>query len=147
MARRREARTAALQLLYQRDQNPDISQHIAHEMLDDLVETEDLREFAWQLYAGTLSICEDVDRRIQAVAENWRVSRMSPTDRNIIRMGIYEMTMMGTPAAVVLDECIEIAKAFGSAQSSQFVNGVLDKMIPEATRATSEPPAETDQPE
>ncbi|MDA0807159.1 MAG: transcription antitermination factor NusB [Planctomycetota bacterium] len=133
MARRRQARTAALQLLYQRDVNPEIDQHIAHEMLDELVETEDLREFAWQIYTGTLSIAEEVDRKIQAVSENWRVSRMSPTDRNIIRMGVYEMTMMGTAPAVVLDECIEIAREFGSVQSGQFVNGVLDKMIPEAT--------------
>jgi transcription antitermination protein NusB len=133
MARRRQARTAALQLLYQRDVNPEIDQHIAHEMLDELVETEDLREFAWQIYTGTLSIAEEVDRKIQAVSENWRVSRMSPTDRNIIRMGVYEMTMMGTAPAVVLDECIEIAREFGSVQSGQFVNGVLDKMIPEGS--------------
>lgn len=133
MARRRQAREAALQLLYQRDVNPEIDQHVAHEMLDDLVETEDLREFAWQLYSGTLSITDEVDQKIQAVSENWRVSRMSPTDRNIIRMGVYEMTMMGTAPAVVLDECIEIAKSFGSVQSGQFVNGVLDKMIPEGT--------------
>lgn len=131
MARRRQARTAALQLLYQRDLNPNIDQHVAHEMLDDLVETEDLREFAWQIYTGTLSIADEVDQKIQAIAENWRVSRMSPTDRNIIRMGVYEMTMMGTAPAVVLDECIEIARYFGSVQSGQFVNGVLDKMIPE----------------
>jgi len=130
MARRREARTAALQLLYQRDMNPDIDQHVAHEMLDDLVETEDLREFAWQIYAGTLSMRDEVDQKIQSVAQNWRVSRMSPTDRNIIRMGVYEMTMMGTAPAVVLDECIEIARLFGSPQSTTFVNGVLDKMIP-----------------
>ena len=133
MARRRQARTAALQLLYQRDVNPEIDKHIAHEMLGELVETEDLREFAWQIYTGTLSIAEEVDRKIQAVSENWRVSRMSPTDRNIIRMGVYEMTMMGTAPAVVLDECIEIAREFGSVQSGQFVNGVLDKMIPEGS--------------
>ena len=133
MARRRQARTAALQLLYQHDLNPDIDQHVAHEMLDDLVETEDLREFAWQIYTGTLSISEEVDRKIRSIAENWRVSRMSPTDRNIIRMGVYEMTMMGTAPAVVLDECIEIAKSFGSVQSGQFVNGVLDKLIPKET--------------
>jgi transcription antitermination protein NusB len=133
MARRRQARTAALQLLYQRDLNPDIDQHVAHEMLDDLVETEDLREFAWQIYTGTVSISGEVDLKIQSIAENWRVSRMSPTDRNIIRMGVYEMTMMGTAPAVVLDECIEIAKLFGSVQSGQFVNGVLDKLIPKET--------------
>jgi transcription antitermination protein NusB len=113
--------------------NPDIDEHIAHEMLDELVETESLREFAWQIYTGTLLIGEEVDRKIQAIAENWRVSRMSPTDRNIIRMGVYEMTIVGTAPAVVLDECIEIAKTFGSVQSGQFVNGVLDKLIPEIT--------------
>lgn len=133
MARRRQARTAALQLLYQYDLNPEIDEDVAHEMLDELVETTDLREFAWQIYTGTLSISEEVDRKIQSIAENWRVSRMSPTDRNIIRMGVYEMTTMGTAPAIVLDECIEIAKSFGSVQSGQFVNGVLDKMIPKQT--------------
>lgn len=133
MARRRQAREAALQLLYQRDLNPEVDQHVAHQMLDDLVETEDLREFAWQIYTGTLSIAADVDRQIQEISENWRVSRMSPTDRNIIRMGVYEMTMMGTAPAIVLDECIEIARNYGSVQSGQFVNGVLDKMIPRVT--------------
>ena len=55
---------------------------------------------------------------------------MAPTDRNVLRMGLYEMTKMGTPAAVVIDESIEIAREFGTENSSSFVNGILDKLIP-----------------
>ena len=102
-------------------------------MLEELVPEPDLRELAWQLYTGTLAERDKIDQRIQSIAVNWRVSRMSSTDRNVIRMGVYEMTVMQTPAAVVLDECIEIAKFFGTAQSGQFVNGILDKLMPAAT--------------
>lgn len=130
MARRRQAREAALQLLYQRDLNPDTSQYAARESLDDLLPKEELREFAWQLYVGAVAELEAIDARIVEVAENWSISRMAPTDRNVIRMGYYEMARMGTPAAVVLDECVELARDFGNASSSSFVNGILDKLIP-----------------
>lgn len=140
MARRRQAREAALQLLYQRDLNPDTSQYAARESLDDLLPKQELREFAWQLYAGTLSRLEEIDKLIVGVAENWSLSRMAPTDRNVIRMGFYEMASMGTPAAVVLDECVELARCFGNAASSAFVNGILDKLIPEVVS-----PAEPDE--
>ena len=129
MARRREAREAALQLLYQRDLNPDTSQYVAKESLDELLPKQELREFAWQLYVGTLERQSEIDEKILAVAENWSLSRMAPTDRNVIRMGYYEVTAMGTPVPVVLDECIELARDFGNADSSSFVNGILDKLV------------------
>ena len=132
MAGRRTARIAALQLLYQIDLLPDTTSATAETMLAELVPEPDLRELAWQLYTGTLAERDKIDQRIQSIAVNWRVSRMSSTDRNVIRMGVYEMTVMQTPAAVVLDECIEIAKHFGTAQSGQFVNGILDKLMPAA---------------
>jgi N utilization substance protein B len=139
MARRRQAREAALQLLYQRDLNPDTSQYAARESLDDLLPKQELREFAWQIYVGTVSRLEEIDAEIQAVAENWTLSRMAPTDRNVIRMGHYEMSSMGTAPAVVLDECVELARDFGNASSSSFVNGILDKLIPgDGETATSE---------
>lgn len=131
MARRREARQVALQLLYQHDLNPDISQQSAREMLDERIGDGALREFAWQLYVGTCDASETLDRRIQDIAVNWKLSRIAPTDRNLIRMGVYEMESLGTPAAVVLDECIELAKSFGSPKSGEFVNGILDKLIPD----------------
>ena len=55
---------------------------------------------------------------------------MPPTDRNVLRMGLYEMTSMGTPSAVVIDEAIEIAREFGTENSPSFVNGLLDKLMP-----------------
>lgn len=149
MARRRQAREAALQLLYQRDLNPDTSQYVAKESLDELLPQQELREFAWQLYVGTLERQNEIDEKILAVAENWSLSRMAPTDRNVIRMGYYEMTAMGTPVPVVLDECIELARDFGNADSSSFVNGLLDKLLPgcgeasevETPEITAEPSA------
>jgi N utilization substance protein B len=132
MAQRRKAREAALQLLYQKDLNADISEAVAREMLGEILEVDSYREFAWELYSGTLEARANLDEQIQAVAENWSLLRMAPTDRNLLRMGVYEMMTVKTPAPVVLDECIELARSFGSQQSASFVNGVLDKLIPKA---------------
>ena len=132
MAQRRKAREAALQLLYQKDVNPDVSEAVAREMLGEILEVDALSDFAWQLYTGTLAARPELDEQIQTVADNWSLQRMAPTDRNVLRMGMFEMRAIKTPAAVVLDECIELAKAFGSEQSGPFVNGVLDKLIPAA---------------
>ena len=130
MTQRRKAREAALQLLYQKDVNPDVSEPVAQEMLGEILEVDTWNDFAWQLYTGTLAAGVELDEQIQAVADNWSLQRMAPTDRNVLRMGVFEMTTLKTPAPVVLDECIELAKEFGSKQSGPFVNGVLDKLIP-----------------
>ncbi len=137
MARRREGRIAALKLLYQKDLHPEVAPQAVTELLAELVEDSELREFAWDLYDGTVTNLEQLDAQIQAIAHNWRLSRMTPTDRNVIRMGLFEMTKLKTPAAVVLDECIEIAKLFGTENSGTFVNGILDKLIPNQTGSGS----------
>ena len=59
---------------------------------------------------------------------------MPPTDRNAIRLGAFELLYTDTPHPVVIDEALELAKSFGSAQSASFVNGILDKLVPEAKR-------------
>ena len=89
-----------------------------------------LREFTWSLISGVIAAREELDAGICRTATNWRLDRMAPTDRNVLRMGLYEMTRMGTPVAVVIDESIEIAREFGTEHSSSFVNGILDKLIP-----------------
>ncbi len=137
MERRRESRQVVLQLLFQSDSNPDSTAYTAREMLEEELKHSDAREFAWQLYTGTLSVRDEIDEQLQSVADNWRVSRMALTDRNVLRMGAYEMTRMGTPAAIVLDECIEIAKAYGSEKSAEFVNGILDKLVPQVVAEES----------
>jgi transcription antitermination protein NusB len=130
MARRRQAREIALQLLFQHDLNPEIKREAAEEFLHENLKGDKLREFAWNLYRDTVAQRDKLDQKIQGIADNWRVSRMAVADRNLIRMGICEMETVGTPSAVVLDEIIELAKIYGTVQSSQFVNGLLDKLIP-----------------
>ena len=76
----------------------------------------------------------EIDARIEAAAENWDISRMAATDRNTLRLGVFELYFTDTPHQVVIDEAVELARKFGSAQSAQFVNGLLDRLIPEEKR-------------
>ncbi len=136
MAGRSEARRFALQMLYLLDQNPEADQdRVQIELRRQFLE-EPLRQFTWTLIAGVVPARDELDEIICRTATNWRLERMAPTDRNVLRMGLYEMTKMGTPAAVVIDESIEIAREFGTENSSSFVNGILDKLIP-AVAATA----------
>lgn len=130
MAGRSEARRFVLQMLYLLDQNPDADQDRVQVELRKEFTDPALREFAWSLISGVLAARDELDEIICRTATNWRLDRMAPTDRNVLRMGLYEMTRMGTPAAVVIDESIEIAREFGTEHSSSFVNGILDKLIP-----------------
>ncbi len=140
MAGRSEARRFALQMLYLLDQNPEADKdRVQIELRRQFIE-EPLRQFTWSLISGVVAARDELDEIICRTATNWRLERMAPTDRNVLRMGLYEMTRMGTPAAVVIDESIEIAREFGTENSSSFVNGILDKLIPAA--AATAPPAE-----
>ena len=75
-----------------------------------------------------------LDARIEAVAANWTLGRMAPTDRNVLRLGAFELLYTETPHRVVIDEAIELARLFGTANSPQFVNGILDKLVPAEKR-------------
>ena len=119
-------------MLYQQDLNPDIGPDAVRAMLAEQLPDEPLSDFAWQLFAGVMENRAALDARIESVAENWSLSRMAPTDRNVLRLGAFELLQTDTPHRVVIDEAIELAKRFGSAQSSQFVNGILDQLIPAA---------------
>jgi len=68
----------------------------------------------------------EIDDRISRHAEHWRLDRMPTVDRNILRLAVYEMEHGGTPAAVTIDEALELARKFSNEESVQFVNGVLD---------------------
>jgi transcription antitermination protein NusB len=71
----------------------------------------------------------DIDRRLTEAAENWRLVRMAVVDRNVLRLGAYELLHTPeTPPSVALDEAIELARRYGSADSPAFVNGVLDRL-------------------
>ena len=84
--------------------------------------------------AGSVEHQEKIDELIRSQADNWRLERMPPVDRNILRLAIYEMLFeKETPKLVVLDEAIELAKKFGSEQSGRFVNGLLDGLLKQHT--------------
>ncbi|HQX48258.1 MAG TPA: transcription antitermination factor NusB [Planctomycetaceae bacterium] len=132
MAGRSDARRFVLQMLYLVDQNPDADlDRVQIELRKEFTDPP-LREFAWSLLSGVIAARAELDEVICRTATNWRLDRMAPTDRNVLRLGLYEMTKLGTPAAVVIDEAIEIAREFGTEHSSSFVNGILDKLIPVA---------------
>jgi N utilization substance protein B len=91
--------------------------------------TPSLVEFSRLLIDGVSEHRAELDGRIAAAAANWSVARMASTDRNLIRLACYEIHYTDTPVKVVIDEAIELAKRFGGAQSAQFVNGILDKLM------------------
>lgn len=87
-------------------------------------------EFARQLFDGALARREQIDALIAGQADNWRVERMPAVDRNILRLAVFELLAEpDVPPLVVLDEAIELAKRYGSEQSSAFVNGLLDGLL------------------
>ncbi len=86
------------------------------------------------LVRGAFDHRERIDELIRSQADNWRLERMPPVDRNILRLAVYEMLHeRDTPKLVVLDEAIELAKKFGSEQSGRFVNGLLDGLLKQHT--------------
>ncbi|HEY0985232.1 MULTISPECIES: transcription antitermination factor NusB [unclassified Schlesneria] len=134
-SRRHQAREVVLQMLFQKDLNPDVSAGMIRDQIQELLDNnEQLCRFAWSLFAGTVESLKAIDKKIESVAANWKLSRMPPTDRNAIRLGAFELLYTDTPHPVVIDEALELAKSFGSAQSASFVNGILDKLVPESKR-------------
>jgi N utilization substance protein B len=130
MSRRSRAREIALQALFQEDLNPKNSLENLGAFIATRLREEHLREFAKQLVLGVKRNQEELDALLSEKAENWSVPRMAATDRNLLRLGAYEIRYADTPARVAIDEAIELAKRYGTAQSPQFINGILDKLIP-----------------
>jgi N utilization substance protein B len=89
----------------------------------------ELIDFARDLVAGVRRNREQLDQTIEQTAENWSLARMAATDRNVLRLGAYEILYSTTPNRVAIDEALELAKRYGTAQSAQFVNGILDRLM------------------
>lgn len=87
-------------------------------------------DYARTLVEGTLARASEIDALIRSQTENWRLERMPAVDRNILRLAVYEMlSEPDVPKLVVIDEAVELAKKFGSDQTSRFVNGLLDGLL------------------
>jgi N utilization substance protein B len=131
MKLRSRAREVALQYLYRVDILSDHSDKAVEEFLAHFVEVEDenVKPYARELIQGVFANLQHIDTLIGRAAKNWKVSRMSKTDRNILRLATYEITCRtDIPYKVVINEGVELAKRFGSPKCPAFVNGVLDKV-------------------
>ena len=128
MARRSRAREAAFQVLYQDDLNPQGNPGERDELLKRRLRQEHLLEFARGLVAGVRRNRQQIDQQLEQIAANWSLKRMAATDRNVLRLGAFEVLHTDTPRAVAIDEAVELARRYGSAQSAQFVNGILDRL-------------------
>ena len=128
--KRRKAREYALKLLYSYDlTDGGISKENLQEFWKEHDHTEDLRAFTEELFFGTINNLEEIDELISSVAEHWDLKRMATVDRNILRFATYELLFRDDiPAAVTLNEAIEIAKKYSSKEASSFINGVLDRI-------------------
>ena len=133
MSNRRRAREITLQLLYEADvageaRSPEAAKKFVRSRMQG---RRGLTEFACGILRGTLDKRDAIDTTLGELSTNWKVSRMAVIDRNILRMGGYEIGYGDTPPRVAINEAIILAKRYGDASSPRFVNGVLDRWMKE----------------
>ena len=129
MGMRRKARECALQMLYQQE----LSGLNAHVAIVSYWEanppTDDARKYADELVGGIENHRIEIDDEISQNSMNWKLSRMAAVDKNILRIAVYELKYRSdVPSKVAINEAVEIAKRFGTADSGAFVNGILDNI-------------------
>lgn len=136
MASRRRARQAALQMLYQMDV-AGVSAEQAIETFWSSFELEvEGASFANDLVRGVGAHRDAIDETIRSASQNWRLERMARVDRNVLRLGVYELVHLAdVPRRVTLNEMIELGKRFGTGDTSSFVNGVLDRIATDLGKA------------
>jgi N utilization substance protein B len=140
MPSRRRSRQRALQILFLWDTRRQPVDQAIDAYYDTLyTEEQPGRDpFVADLVRGAVANIDELDARIARHAEHWRMERMPVVDRNVLRLAVYEMTHVGTPAAVAIDEALELARKFSNEESVQFVNGVLDAVHREIAGTSAE---------
>ncbi len=135
MRKRSLARECALRILYQIDISQDSDpQRILEEYFSFYPFPPQVREFASQIVKGVVENRQKIDQIITKYALNWELKRMAYVDRNILRIGIYELLYLDeVPPKVSINEAIELAKRYGDTDSPKFVNGILDSVAKKET--------------
>ncbi len=127
MPKNRRARVVAFQILYVDEVNP--TEKIPEDMIHERVRGDQPQiEFARELVRGVFQHRQEIDDLIRGASENWSLERLAPTDRNVLRLGIFELLYTDTPPALAINEAIEIAKEYGNKNSGGFVNAILDRI-------------------
>jgi transcription antitermination factor NusB len=129
MRKRSQARELALQWLYQLDLRGEEIREDVDAALAPGAGDPEVVDFARDIVRGVVAEREEIDRRIEEVARNWQIRRMAVIDRNILRLGTYELLRRNdVPPLVAINEAIELAKKFSTKNSGPFVNGILDNI-------------------
>jgi len=131
MGARHSGRESALQMLFQMELSGASADSTVELYWRSFLAEADPegRPYADDVVHGVADTKQDLDRQITAASTHWRIERMSRVDRNVLRLGTWELAHRpDVPRAVILDEAVELAKAFGTDESSAFVNGVLNRI-------------------
>lgn len=124
---RRKSREIALSLLYSLEFTTRSGAPRKREDTSDLIDMSEADDaYATHLFEGVCSRMDEIDGRIRAFSHHWRLERMNLIDRNIIRLGVFEILEQQVPVEVVINEAVEISKIYGDSKSASFVNGILD---------------------
>ncbi len=143
MGARRQGREFALQSLYLTDVSNITPEKALAGVLHGQEVDEKIQAFARRLTLGTIENRPALDDLIKKYARNWELERMAALDRNILRLGAFEMLHeLDTPISVIIDEAVEIAKTYSTDDSGKFVNGILDKIKTERRSSNGTPPPE-----
>ena len=136
MRRRTKAREYALQLLYKYDIDKDPMSDLESFWQGQNEENHDVKDFTQEIVLGTIQHLEDIDKKISCFAENWKLGRMAIVDRNVLRVGSFELLYLkDIPAKVSINEAVDLAKKYSGDESGKFVNGILDHIKADCGKA------------
>lgn len=136
MGVRRESRKMAMQVLFELELNSQEPDDALRRLGKERKLQQGAKLFTEQLVHGTLKNMAIIDETISKYADNWDIKRINPTDKNIMRIAIYEMLFCDDiPPVVSINEAVDIAKEFGDSKSGMFVNGVLDRVRKDLKRS------------
>ncbi len=122
-------------MLYAREANTATGEQVIYDYWREMPGDAEGRAYADQLVLGVEKEVDALDTRITGASTNWRLERMTRVDRNLLRLGAWELIHeLDVPRAVIIDEVVEMAKRFSTEESSAFVNGVLDRIAEDAGR-------------
>lgn len=145
MGARSTAREAALQMLFALEAAGEPVERVIADFWRETPGDAEGRPYADELVRGVAAELGATDERIRTASTNWRLERMTRVDRNVLRIGAWELVRhTEVPRAVILDEAVDLAKRFGSGDSGAFVNGVLDRIADDCGR--EDEPAEPAEP-
>ncbi len=135
MGARRSGREAALQMLFAMDATGASADETIADFWKTFEADPEGKSYADECVRGVAESRAEIDSALTAASENWRIERMTRLDRNLLRLGTFElMKRAEVPSAVILDEAVELAKQFGTEESSAFVNGVLNRVAHDVGR-------------